>query len=154
LFVFKDTVTNVSVEGQKNLGAVIGSREFLQDYVNEKVNRSCSVCRICTRLTTGQLCRLHVRFKTSLDVLPKNCPWYPRFFRATWRGYFPGLIPAIEERKCRKLDRDVLALPVSPGGLGLSNLCDEAASEYASSIQVPYIFLVIYVHEQRKQHFS
>ena len=35
--VFKDTVINVTVEGQKHLGAVIGSRDFLQDYVDKKV---------------------------------------------------------------------------------------------------------------------
>ena len=35
--VFKDTVINVTVEGQKHLGAVIGSRDYLEDYVNEKV---------------------------------------------------------------------------------------------------------------------
>ena len=27
----------MTVEGQKHLGAVIGSRDYLQDYVNEKV---------------------------------------------------------------------------------------------------------------------
>ena len=34
------------------------------------------------------------------------------------------------------MDRDVLALPVRLGGLGLSNPCHEAAREHASSIQV------------------
>ncbi|XP_044180752.1 uncharacterized protein LOC122961935 [Acropora millepora] len=40
------------------------------------------------------------------------------------------------ERKCSKLDRDVLALPVRLGGLGLSNPCHAAAHEHASSLQV------------------
>jgi len=35
--VFKDTAVNVTVEGQKHLGAVIGSREYLEEYVSEKV---------------------------------------------------------------------------------------------------------------------
>ena len=35
--IFKDTAINTAVEGQKHLGAVIGSRDYLQDYVNEKV---------------------------------------------------------------------------------------------------------------------
>ena len=35
--VFKDTAINVTVEGQKHLGAVIGSREYLEEYVSEKV---------------------------------------------------------------------------------------------------------------------
>ena len=40
------------------------------------------------------------------------------------------------EHKCSKLDRDVLALLVHLGGLGLSNPCHEVAREHASSIQV------------------
>ena len=31
------------------------------------------------------------------------------------------LIPAITERKCNQLDRNILALPVRLGGLGLGN---------------------------------
>ena len=34
---FKATVINVTVEGQRHLGAVIGSRDYRQDYVNEQV---------------------------------------------------------------------------------------------------------------------
>ncbi|XP_073231902.1 uncharacterized protein [Porites lutea] len=33
---FKDTSINVTVQGQKHLGAAIGSREYLQEYVSEK----------------------------------------------------------------------------------------------------------------------
>ena len=32
-----DTVIDVTVEGQKHLGSVIGSRDYLQDCVNKKV---------------------------------------------------------------------------------------------------------------------
>ena len=46
------------------------------------------------------------------------------------------LIPAIIERKCSKLDRDVLTLPVRLGSPGLSNPCHKTADEYASSIKM------------------
>ena len=32
--VLKDTVINMTVEGQKHVGAVKGSQDYLQDYVN------------------------------------------------------------------------------------------------------------------------
>ena len=35
--VFKDTAINVTVQGQKHMGAVIGSREYLEEYASEKV---------------------------------------------------------------------------------------------------------------------
>ena len=46
------------------------------------------------------------------------------------------LIPAITERKCNQLDRNILALPVRLGGLGLGNPSLEARREYASSVKV------------------
>ena len=34
---FKETGINVTVQGQRHLGAVIGSREYVEEYVNDKV---------------------------------------------------------------------------------------------------------------------
>ena len=46
------------------------------------------------------------------------------------------LIPAITERKYNQLDRNILALPVRLGGLGLENPSFEARREYTSSVKV------------------
>ena len=35
--VFRDTAINVTIEGHKHLGAALGSRSFLEEYVGEKV---------------------------------------------------------------------------------------------------------------------
>ena len=36
--VFRDTAINVTIEGHKHLGAAVGSRPFLEEYVGEKVD--------------------------------------------------------------------------------------------------------------------
>ena len=36
--VFRDTAINVTIEGHKHLGAALGSRSFLEEYVSEKVD--------------------------------------------------------------------------------------------------------------------
>ena len=36
--VFRDTATNVTLEGHKHLGAALGSRSFVKEYVGEKVD--------------------------------------------------------------------------------------------------------------------
>ena len=43
------------------------------------------------------------------------------------------LIPAITDHQCNPLDRDILALPASLGGMGLENPSHEAEREYAPS---------------------
>ena len=40
--VLKDTAVNVTLQGQKHLGAVKGSREYLEEYVSEKVTNCVS----------------------------------------------------------------------------------------------------------------
>ena len=34
---FKEPAVNVTVQGQRHLGAVIGSPEYVEEYVNDKV---------------------------------------------------------------------------------------------------------------------
>ena len=46
------------------------------------------------------------------------------------------LIPAITEHRCTRLDRDILALPVCLGGLGMTNPCLDANIEQSSSVKV------------------
>ena len=46
------------------------------------------------------------------------------------------LIPAITDRQCGQLDRDILALPVRLGGLGVANPSSDANLEYTSSVKV------------------
>ena len=36
--MFRDTAINVTIEGHKHLGAALGSRSFLEEYVGEKVD--------------------------------------------------------------------------------------------------------------------
>ena len=47
----------------------------------------------------------------------------------------PYLIPAITDHRCSPLERDVLALPVRLGGLGITNPCREADIELSSSVK-------------------
>ena len=46
------------------------------------------------------------------------------------------LIPAITDRQCGQLDRDILALPVRLGGLGIANPSSDANFDYTSSVKV------------------
>ena len=45
-------------------------------------------------------------------------------------------LPAFTDHECTQLERDILALPVRNGGLGIPNPCHEATKEYAASIQI------------------
>ena len=138
--VFKDTVINVTVEGQKHLGAVIGSRDYLQDYVNEKVtcwvNEVAQLAEFARAQPQASYAAYTFGLKHRWTYFLRTLPDIQDLLEPLEEAISQVLIPAIVERKCSQLDRDVLALPVRLGGLGLSNPCHEAAREHASSIQV------------------
>ena len=128
--VFKERDINITVEGKKHLGAVIGSREYLHEYVSEKVSDWVSeVVQLAEfAVTQPQACYAAYTFglkhrwtyflRTLLDIQDLPDPLENAISQV--------LIPAITERKCNQLDRDILALPVRLGGLCLGNPCLEA----------------------------
>jgi hypothetical protein len=73
------------------------------------------------------------------------------------------LLPALFDHKCCPLERDILALPVRKGRIGLANLCIEAPLEYLVSKkvtapladQIQYMnFLIIRKHKNGTERIS
>ena len=52
------------------------------------------------------------------------------------RAIFDVLIPSLIGRNCSEAERDLVALPVRMGGLGLTNPSVSADAEYSASIRV------------------
>ena len=130
----------MTVEGQKHPVAVIGSRDYLQDNVNEKVtswvNEVAQLAEFAWAQPQSSYAAHTFGLKHRWTYFLRILPDIQDLLELLEEAISQVLIPAIVERKCSKLDRDVLALPVCLGGLGLSNPCHEAAREHASSIQV------------------
>ena len=119
--VFKDTAVNVTVEGQKHLGAVIGSREYLEEYVSEKVTNWVSeVTKLAEfALSQPQACyaTYTFRLKHRWTYFLRTLPDIQELLEPLENAISKVLIPAITEHRCTRLDRDILALPVRLGGL-------------------------------------
>ena len=137
---FKDTSINVTVQGQKHLGAAIGSREYLEEYVSEKVtNWINDIAKLAEfALSQPQACYAAYTFglKHRWTYFLRTLPDIQDLLEPLEDAICHMLIPAITERKCNQLDRNILALPVRLGGLGLGNPSLEARREYASSVKV------------------
>jgi len=76
--VFKETSINVIVQGQKHLGAVLSSQEYLEEYVSEKVSNWVRIIP-----TTSEVRSLHLWLETSVDVFLKNSPRHSGSARAS-----------------------------------------------------------------------
>ena len=118
---FEDTVINVTVVWQKHLGAVIGSRDYLQDYVNEKVtswvNKVAQLPEFARAQPQASYANNTFGLKHRLTYFLTTLPDIQDFLEPFEEAISQVLMPAIVECKCSKLDRDVLALPERLGGL-------------------------------------
>ena len=115
---------------------MIRSRDYLQDYVNEKVtswiNKVAQLAEFARAHPQASYAAYTFGLKHCWICFLRTLPDIQDLLEPLERAISQVLIPTIVECKCSKLNRDVLALPVRLGGLGLSNPCHEAASEHAS----------------------
>ena len=137
--VFKDTAVNVTVEGQKHLGAVIGSLEYLEEYVSEMTNWVSEITKLAEfALSQPQACYAAYSFglKHRWTYFLRTFPDIQELLEPLENAISKVLIPAITEHRCTPLDMDILALPVRLGGLGMTNPCLDANLEQSSSVKV------------------
>ena len=138
--VFKDTAINVTTEGHKHLGAVVGSTAFLNEYITNKVTSwTEEIAKLAEfALSQPQACYAAFTFglKHRWTYFLRTLPDIQDLLEPLENAISNVLIPAITEHSCSSSERDILALPVRHGGLGITNPCREANREYQSSVKV------------------
>jgi len=129
--VVKGTLINVTVQGQRHLGAAIGSRKYVEEYVNNKVTNWISEI---TQLAEFSVTQLRVSYavyafglkhrwtnflRTLPDIQDLLEPLESVMSR-TLISHLLSLLLQIGRRQCGQMDRDIQALPVRLGKIGRS----------------------------------
>ena len=138
--IFSETAINITTEGRKHLGAALGSRDFLEEYVGEKVEEwVAQVARLAKFATTQPqssyaafVFGLRHRWTYFLRTLPDIAP----FLEPLEHAIADLLVPAITEHVTTQEERDLLELPIRLGGLGLVNPVRIASQEYEASVKI------------------
>ena len=138
--IFSETAINITTEGRKHLGAALGSRDFLEEYVGEKVEEWVAQIAILAKFATTQpqssyaafVFGLRHRWTYFLRTLPNIAP----FLELLEHAIADLLVPAITEHVTTQEERDLLELPVRLGGLGLVNPARIASQEYEASVKI------------------
>ena len=136
--MFKSTAINVTSEGHKHLGAVIGLQEYQKEYVDEKVSEWVSEIAQLAEFAATELQACYSAYMFGLKhrwtYFLRTIPDSQDLIEPLKSAISHVLIPAITGRKCNQLERDVLSLPARLGGLGLGNPLIEAPREYKTSV--------------------
>lgn len=138
--VFGDTAINITSEGHKHLGAVLGSRSFLEEYVEEKVEDWVRQISKLAEFAISQPQASYAAFTAGLrhrwTYFLRTLPDITDLLEPLERALTEVLIPAITEHQVTTDERGLLALPVRMGGLGIANPTESSSLEYQASVTI------------------
>ena len=138
--VFRDNAINVTIKGHTHLGAALGSRSFLEEYVGEKVDEWVNEVTKLADFAISQPQACCAAFTFGLwhrwTYFLRTLPGIAELLEPLERAINEVLIPAVTDHTVTKVERDLLALPVSMGGLGFTDPVVTSSSEYEASIKV------------------
>ncbi len=138
--VFGETMISITTEGQKHLGAALGSRSYFEEYFGEKVEDWVSQVTNLAVFASSQPQASYAAFTFGLrhrwTYFLRTLPGIKCFLGPLERAIADSLIPAFTGHTCTDTERNLLALPVRMGGLGLVNPMELASPEYTASTKV------------------
>ena len=125
--IFKDLNVNITTEGRPMLGAAIGKDSYIKSFVGEKVDGWVSGIERLAHYAESQP---HVAFaalthglSSKWSYLYRAIPSINSFMQPLEDSLRTKLIPMLTGKEPpNDTERDLLALPVRLGGLGIRNL--------------------------------
>ena len=138
--VFAGTGISITTEGRKHLGAAIGQRSYLEDYVGGKVKEWVNEVTALAEFATTQPQASYAAFTFGLrhrwTYFMRTLPDIEELLEPLEHAISDVLIPSLTEHNCSPTERELLALPARVGGLGLTNPSASARAEYLASVKV------------------
>ena len=139
-FLFGDTGIEITCDGERHLGAVIGGKDARESYVKKKVEKW---VKDLEELSEIALDEPQAALSGFTKALCHRWTFVMRTIQDTKELFIPlencireKFIPSIIGRCVSDLHRRMFALPVRFGGLGMVNPVDMAEREYQTSVKI------------------
>ena len=140
LEVFGDTAINIATEGHKHLGAALGSRSYLEEYVSEKVEDWVNQVTKLAEYAISQPQASYAAFTFGLrhrwTYFLRTLPDITGLLEPLVRAITEALKQGITVRAITEAERELFVLPVRMGGLGLIDPARASPKEYEASVSV------------------
>ena len=138
--VFKDTGVQVTIEGDRHLGAVLGSESFKHVFVKRKITSWVKDIEVLSVVAKEEPQIAYSAFTKGLSsrwcYIQRTIEGISELFKPLEDAISQSLIPAILGRKVNTLERAMLALPLGHGGLGFQNPTKTSDREYEASKKI------------------
>ena len=147
---FADTDVHITINGKRHLGAALGANTFIEEYVSSKFREWVKEITHLSAVAITQPHAAYVAFTHGLSshwtYISRTIPGIQDLLHPLETAIHQHFIPALTGREaCSSAERDLLALPVRLGGMGLVNPMSESthAFEAFKRITAPLVALIV-----------
>ena len=137
--IFANSEVKITTEGERHMGAVIGSKEFKETYVTNKVNKWVEDVAELSALAKEEPQAVYSCFTKAIchrwTYVQRTIPNIEHLFQPLESAIRDNFIPALIGRNVSDVERRILALPVRLGGLGIINPT-KSSNEYNASARI------------------
>ena len=147
---------NITVQGKRHLGAAIGARKNTEQYVSDKVRTWTLEVNQLTDISASQPHTAYAAFVHGLSrrwtFLSRTIPGISNLLQPLENAIHQVFIPSLTGRPpCSNLTRNLLALPVRLGGLGLVNPITTSDLNFQASEKVTAPLVAIISSQDQTQ---
>ena len=138
--MFGNEGIQVTAEGQRHIGAVIGSDRFKEEFVTKKVDNWVKdiekLSIIAEEEPQSAFCAFNTAIVHRWTFLQRTVEDISQYFQPLEDIIRNKLIPAMIGRQVSDIEREMLSLPYRYGGMGIQNPVETADREYMTSINI------------------
>ena len=137
--IFAGSGVSITTEGERHMGAVIGSAEFKELYVTNKVKKWTQDIEELAKIAKDEPQTVYSSFVKAIchrwTYVQRTIPGIDRHFEPLEEAIRDKLIPSLIGRSVSEVERRILALPVRYGGMGIVNPTN-SSKHYAASTKI------------------
>ena len=138
--LFESTGVTITSSGERHIGAVVGTKEFREEYVRQKVKKWVTDVEKLAKIATDEPQIAYAAYTKGIchrwGFLQRTVKGVGHLYAPLESAIATKLIPAIVGRQVSQLEREIFELPVRFGGMGIPNPQKQADKEYENSVFV------------------
>ena len=148
--LFQGTGVSITTEGKRHLGAAIGTNSFVESYVKRKVSGWVHEVERLSSIAVTQPHAAYAAFThgqtSKWTYLERTIPNIGDLLKPVENAIRQRFLPSLTGQNAfNDADRDLMALPVRFGGLGIINPCRQSTTNNNASekITAPLVALIL-----------